>query len=99
MKTQNTEGAVTAGLLPKRYQILLADLARTAHHLPLRDGIHRIDVIHTLGSVPVALMYRVHAQEPRTILRLWPTAFADQHRIGTRPFEHSNVLAVAQTAS
>ena len=39
-------------------------LAAATHHLPLRDRIHSVDVIHPFGPVPVSLMHRVDAQKP-----------------------------------
>jgi hypothetical protein len=47
-------------------------LIHRTDHLELRDLIHRIDVIHALLFVPIALMYRIDAEKaglPRQRMR------------------------------
>lgn len=56
MKAQNAEGKLMQDRLQHRHQKVLADPAGTANHLPLRDRIDRVDVIHTFDPVPIALM-------------------------------------------
>ena len=61
-------------------QIGFADLRHRSHHLPLRHFVHRVDVIHPLDSVLIALMHRVHPQISGAPLRLRPAPLADGHR-------------------
>src|SRR3989442_851407 len=58
VKPQYRERELRQHCLQHRQQVGLADLARATHHLPLRHRIYRIDVIHALGPIPVALMHR-----------------------------------------
>src|SRR5580658_9144228 len=78
------------------HQELLADLARTAHHLPLRDGIHGIDVVDALGSVPVALMHGVDAQESGPALRIGSAPLGDRNRRGPCGLEHRRLFPVVR---
>ena len=52
------------------FQALRVDARCAAHRLELCHRIHRIDVVHALLALPVALMNRIHAQESRTAIRL-----------------------------
>ena len=58
------------------------DVLDRSHHLPLRHFVHCIDVINTLGSVQIALMYRVHTQIAGPSAGLGLTALADRDRSG-----------------
>src|ERR1035441_483979 len=93
MKTHDLEGKLMQYGFQYRNQKLFADLADAAHDLPLRHRIHRVDVVHALGSIPVPLMHRVDAQEPRTALRVWLASLAYRHRARPRRLEHGSVLA------
>jgi hypothetical protein len=64
MQAQNPKGKLMQHGFQHGQQELLVDPFHTTHHLPLRDGIHGIDVIHPLGAFPVALVHRVDAHEP-----------------------------------
>ena len=69
VKAPNAKGncASTAASTGSRKASLICS---RPHHLPLRHRIHRVDVIHPLVSVLVALMHRVHPQKSRAALRL-----------------------------
>src|ERR1700676_1951046 len=62
---------------------------------PLRDRIHGVDMVHTLGSLPVALRHGVYAQKtgPASGLRLAPLGDGDRPR-PCRP-EHRRLPPVA----
>ena len=61
MEAQNPEGKLMQYRLQHRNQMQFADRLRAAHHLPLRHGVHSIDVIHTRMTVVLPLVHRVHA--------------------------------------
>src|ERR1039457_4035862 len=77
-----------------RKQKRFADLARTSYDLPLCDRIHRIDVIHPLVAIPVALMHRIDAQIARPPLRVRFAAFPDSYRGGPRGLVYGGLLAI-----
>src|SRR5664280_3850422 len=70
MKPYDLEGELMQYGLQHREQKLLADLAGAAHDLPLSHRVDGIDVVHALGPIPVPLMHRIDAQEPRPSLRV-----------------------------
>ena len=79
VKPAKLEGELPQHRLQHRQQIGFADLRRGAHHLPLRDFIHRVNVIHPLASLQIALMHRIHPQISRAAIRLRPAALPDRH--------------------
>src|SRR5438270_13876959 len=80
-------------------QKMFADFADATHHLPLRHRIHRIDMVDAFGSVPIALMHGIHAQESGPALRIWFAALPDGNRAGPRGLEYSGLLAVARAGA
>ena len=52
------------------------------HHLPLRDLIHRVDVIQPLDALLISLVHRVDAQVTRPSVRIGLAALADGDRRG-----------------
>src|SRR5450631_1523419 len=58
-------------------EMFLIDAPDAADHFPLCYFINGIEMIHSLDTVPVSLMYRIDAHEPRRSLRIGPTSFAD----------------------
>jgi hypothetical protein len=96
MQTQNAEGKLMEHGLQYRDQILLADLAGAAYHLPLRHRVHRIDVVDALGALPVALMHGVHPQKAGPVLRFGLAPLGDRHRRRPCRLEHRCLPAVAQ---
>src|SRR4051812_16471308 len=52
--------------------------ARTPHHLPLRDLIHGIDVVHPFGSLQISLMHRIDTQVSRLTSRIGSPPLADR---------------------
>nr|AAR98532.1 hypothetical protein [Brachymonas petroleovorans] len=61
VKAQNLEGKLRQHLLDHPQQVHLADGLHAGHHLPLRDAVHRVDVVQPLGAVLVALVHAVDA--------------------------------------
>src|ERR1700738_1082933 len=49
-------------------------------HLPLRHLIDRVDVVHALHCIQIALVHRVDSQVTGTALRVRPPPLADAHR-------------------
>src|SRR5665213_1185755 len=96
VKAENTEGKLMQDRPQHGPQILLADLADATYCFPLRHRIHSVDVIHTLGPVPIALMHRVDAQEPRPPLRIWFSPFPDGDCARMRQLPSCRQLPVAR---
>jgi len=74
--------------LQHRQQLLLINTPDAAENLPLRHFIDRIEMIHSLDAVPVALMYRIDPHVPRHPLGIGSTPFADRNprRLGLGKF-------------
>src|SRR5207248_11743983 len=53
--------------------------SRSTHHLPLRNFVHGIDVVHPFDSIQIPLMDRIHAQVTWPSIRLWSPPFANGH--------------------
>src|ERR1035437_1529678 len=94
MKAYDFEGKLMQYGLQHRYQEVLADLAGAAHDLPLRHRIDGIDVVHALGPIPVPLMDRVYAQEPRPTLRVRLAPLSNRNRARPCGLEHGSVFAI-----
>jgi len=77
MKPQDDERESIQQLPDDREHVRLADLLAGGDELHLRHAVHRIDVIHALDAVHVALMHAVYADVARHAVRLRGTAFAD----------------------
>jgi hypothetical protein len=99
VQAQNHKWKLMQDRFQHRKQKRFADLARASHYLPLRDRIHRIDVIHPLVAVPVALVHRIDAQEARAPLRVRLAAFPDGYRRGSRGLIYGGLLAVTPAAA
>ena len=99
VKPRNSEGKLMQDGLQHRHEIQFADLAGAPHHLPLRHAVHGVDVIHPLGSLPIALMYRVDPQKSRTPLRIRFPAFPNGHRRRPRRFPHRRLFSVAHAVA
>src|SRR5579863_7079711 len=84
MKPQEAEGKLPQHGLQHGSESRFADLWRGAHHLPLGDLVHRIDMIDSLHPVPISLVYRVYPQVSRPALGSWRPSLADGHRHGAR---------------
>ena len=69
-------------------QEALRDRFHGADMLVLGDLVHGVDVVHPFGSIEVALVDGVHAQEPRLPVGAGPAALADGHRSGSGLGEH-----------
>ena len=83
MEAENAERELLQHAQQQRFQPRSGDVLEAgSHHLPLRDRVHCIDVINTLGSVQIALMYRVHTQIAGPSAGLGLTALADRDRSG-----------------
>lgn len=64
-------------LFQRGNQICFTDFLHGTDHLKLRDLIHRIDVIHALLFVPIALMDRIDAEKAGLPRRMRFPALAD----------------------
>src|SRR5438874_355276 len=91
MKAANVERKLFQNGLQHRLQPGFADAWYTGHHLPLRHFINGIDVIHTFGTVLIALMHRIDPQIAGLALRIGSPPLADRDQRGT-------CLGVAQPA-
>src|ERR1700719_2810862 len=67
----------------------------TAHHLPLLDGVHGVEVIQTRLAVAMPLMHRVYSQEAGLTLGIGSAPFADRYLTGTRVFDLHPQLAIS----
>src|ERR1039457_5137475 len=74
---QDTKRELVEDGLQHRQQLFLIDAPDAADHLPLRHFIDRIQMIHSLDTVPVALMDRIDPHVPRGPLGIGPASFAD----------------------
>src|ERR1017187_6443440 len=74
--------------LHHRQHMLLSDLRHASQYLPLRHLIHGIEMIHSLGPVPVSLMHAVDPQVSRNPSGIRTAPFPD----GDRSEEHTSEL-------
>ena len=58
-------------------QIRVTDVLHRTDHLKWRDLIHRIEVIHALLFVPIALMAHIDAEKPGLACRMWLAPLTD----------------------
>jgi len=58
-------------------QIRVTDVLHRTDHLKLRDLIHRIEVIHALLFVPIALMAHIDGEKPGLACRMWLAPLTD----------------------
>ncbi len=79
MKTVNPKRKLFQHGLQQRFQPCFRYLFGGSGHLPLRDFIHRVNVIHAFDSVAISLMHRVHSQISRLALRPGLPTLADAH--------------------
>src|SRR5215204_812239 len=94
MEAAEAERKLRQHRLQHRHQPRFTDLRRGPDHLPLRHLIHGIDVINTFHPIPIALMYRVHAQVARPSFRLWRSTLADCNLRWARWLIHDMLLPV-----
>src|ERR1019366_10760318 len=66
------------------------------HDLPLRDLIHRVDMVDALAGGRIALMHGVHPQVARLALRIGTAPLADGHRGGPRPGVGETAFPIAR---
>ena len=95
MKAANSEWKLRQHRLQHRHQPGFADVRGRAHHLPLRDLIDGVDVVHTFDSLQIALMHRVHTQVSGPPLRLRRSPLANRHRRRPGRLIHNPAFAVA----
>ena len=77
MNAQDNEGHLIQDVIERRHQIGFADLLASHPDLPLRDAVHRVDVIQALHPVLIALVHAVDTQIPRTALGRGRFAYPD----------------------
>lgn len=65
--------------IQRRRQPSFADLRDAGHHLPLRDLIYRVDVIHPFDAIPVPLVDGVHPKISGASFRLRAAPLSDRH--------------------
>src|ERR1700757_4050512 len=77
------------------FQLGVADALGGGHDLPLRDLIHRVDVVDTLAGGRIALVHGVDPQVAGPALRIGTAALADGHRRRPRPGVAETAFAIA----
>jgi len=77
VKAQDLEGELRQHLLDDAEQVCLGDRLHAGHYLPLRDAVHRVDVIQPLDAVQVPLVHAVDADEAGPALGCRRLAHAD----------------------
>jgi len=77
MKTPDAKGQLVQRRLQHRHQMPLANRLGRADHLPLRDGVHGIDVVHAGLAISIALMDCVYPHPSRLAARIRLAPLAD----------------------
>lgn len=82
-----------------RNQMPLGNGLGAAHHLPLRDGVDGVDVVHAGVSIGVALMHRIDPEITRLAarIRFAPLGDGDLARLGV--VDRHALVAIAQRVS
>ena len=80
VKAQNAERKLVQHSGQHRLQPSFADAWGGSYHLPLRDLIDGIDVVHAFAAFLIALMHGVHPQITRLALRIGPPPLCDGNR-------------------
>src|SRR5437763_11410794 len=96
MKAENHKRKLHQYGFQHRNQPEFGDLRDSRHDLPLRDLIHRSDVIDALAAILIALMHGVDAQVSRCAVRLWLAPFPDRDRRGPSRLVTGMVFAISR---
>ena len=96
METENTEGELPHQGAQHGFQPGFADAFGGGHDLPLRDLIHRVDVVDTFAGGRIPLVHGVHPQVAGLALRIGTAPLADSHRRGPRPGVGKTAFPIAR---
>ena len=96
MEAENTEGKLPHQGAQHRFQPGFADALGGGHDLPLRDLIHRVDVVDAFAGGRIALVHGVHPQVAGLTLRIGTAPLADGGRSGPRPGVGETALPIAR---
>ena len=95
MKARDAERELAQHRFQHRNQPCFADLGCRPHHLPLRHLIDRVDVVHALHCIQIALVHRVNSQVTGTALRVRPPPIANGDLHGPCLLVEDPLLAIS----
>ena len=96
MEAENAKRKLPQHGVQHRFQPGFADALGGGHDLPLRDLIHRVDVVDAFAGGRIALVHGVHPQVAGLTLRIGTAPLADGGRSGPRPGVGETAFPIAR---